>query len=106
MLGETASSYGEVWHVPGAGPISGREFIDMAFKAAGKKPNIGVLSERMIREAGQRDAEVQELIELMYEFEEPLVLDGNKFSTTFPLFKYTPHEEGIKKAIYWYQGEL
>jgi nucleoside-diphosphate-sugar epimerase len=35
MLGETASSYGEVWHVPGAGPITGREFIDMAFKAAG-----------------------------------------------------------------------
>jgi hypothetical protein len=35
----------------------------------------------------------------MYEFEEPLVLDGGKFSTKFPLFKYTPHEEGIKKAI-------
>ena len=37
MLGETSSSYGEVWHVPGAGPITGQEFIDMAFKAAGKK---------------------------------------------------------------------
>ena len=83
MLGETAGSYGEVWHVPGAGPITGRRLIDMAFKAAGKKPNIGVLSERMIREAGQLDAEVQELIELMYEFEEPLVLDGSKFPPNF-----------------------
>jgi hypothetical protein len=45
MLSETASSYGEVWHVPGAGPITGRGFIDLVFKAAGKKPNIGVLSE-------------------------------------------------------------
>jgi nucleoside-diphosphate-sugar epimerase len=105
LLGETTSSYGEVWHVPGAGPITGREFIDMAFKAAGKKPNIGVLSERTIREAGQVDAEVQELIELMYEFEEPLVLDGSKFSSRFPLFKYTPHEEGVKKTIHWYQDE-
>jgi hypothetical protein len=106
MLGKTASSYGEVWHVPGPGPIKGREFIDMAFKTAGKKPNIGILNERMIREAGQLNAEVQELIELLYEFEEPLVLDGSKFSTKFPLFKYTPHEEGIKKAIHWYQDEL
>jgi nucleoside-diphosphate-sugar epimerase len=47
MLGETASSYGEVWHVPGA-PITSREFIDLAFKAAGMKPNIGLLSERSI----------------------------------------------------------
>ena len=105
MLGETASSYGEVWHVPGAGPITGREFIDLAFKAAGKKPDIGVLSEHTIWEAGQLDAEVRELIEMMYEFEEPLVLDGNKFSAKFPSFKYTTHEEGIKKAIHWYQGE-
>ena len=75
----------------------------MAFKAAGKMPNVGVLSEQSaIWEAGQLDIEVEELIELIYVFEEPLVLDGSKFSTKFPLFKYTPHEEGIKKAIHWY----
>jgi nucleoside-diphosphate-sugar epimerase len=105
ILGENTGSYGDVWHVPGAGPITGREFIDMAFKAAGKKPNIGVLSGYMIREVGQLDAEVRELIELMYEFEEPLVLDGSKFSPKFPSFRYTPHKEGIKKTINWYQGE-
>jgi hypothetical protein len=40
MLGRTASAYGKLWHVPGAGPITRREFIDMAFKAAGNKPNM------------------------------------------------------------------
>jgi nucleoside-diphosphate-sugar epimerase len=102
MLGETVSAYGEVWHVPGAGPITGREFIDMAFKAADNKPDIGLLSEDAIRAAGQMNPEVRELIELMYEFEEPLVLDGSKFSTEFPLFKYTSHEEGIRKTIHWF----
>jgi hypothetical protein len=99
MLSETASSYGEVWHVPGAGPITGRGFIDLIFKADGKKPNIGVLSERMIRKAGQMNPEIRDLIELIYEFEEPLVLDGNKFSSEFPLFKYTLHEAGIKRQL-------
>ena len=77
----------------------------MAFKAAGKKPNVGVLSEHTIWEAGQLDIEVEELIELIYVFEEPLVLDGSKFSTKFPLFKYTPHEKGVKNAIHWYEDE-
>ena len=103
MLGETASAYGEVWHVPGAGSITGREFIDMAFRAAGNKPNIGLLSGRMLRVAGLINSDAREIIELMYEFEEPLVLDGSKFSTKFPLFKYTSHEEGIRKTINWFR---
>lgn len=103
MLGETPSAYGEVWHVPGAGPITGREFIDMAFRAAGNKPNIGLLSGRMLRIVGLVNSDAREMIELMYEFEEPLVLDGSKFSTEFPLFKYTSHEEGIRKTIHWFR---
>jgi nucleoside-diphosphate-sugar epimerase len=102
MLSETASAYGEVWHVPGAGPITGREFIDMAFRAAGNKPNIGLLGGRSLRVAGLMNSDAREMIELMYEFEEPLVLDGRKFSTEFPLFKYTSHDEGIRKTIHWF----
>ena len=83
MLGETASAYGEVWHVPGAGSITGREFIDMAFRAAGNKPNIGLLSGRSIRVAGLINSDAREMIELMYEFEEPLVLDGASFLLNF-----------------------
>ena len=103
MLGETASAYGELWHVSGAGPITGREFIDMAFKAAGNKPNIGLLGGRSLRIAGLMNSDAREMIELMYEFEEPLVLDGSKFSAEFPLFKYTSHEEGIRKTIHWFR---
>lgn len=102
MLSETASAYGEVWHVPGAGPITGREFIDMAFRAAGNKPNIGLLRGHSLRVAGLMNSDAREMIELMYEFEEPLVLDGRKFSTEFPLFKYTSHDEGIRKTIHWF----
>ena len=106
MLIETASTYGEVWHVPGAGPITGREFIDMAFKAAGNKPNIGLLGGRSLRVAGLMNSDAREMIELMYEFEEPLVLDGSKFSTEIPLFKYSSHEEGIRKTIQWFRQAI
>ena len=60
MLGETASAYGEVWHVPGAGPITGREFIDMAFGLR-NKPNIGLLSGRSIWVAGLVNSDARKL---------------------------------------------
>ena len=97
MLGETASAYGEVWHVPGAGPITGREFIDMAFKVADNKPDIGLLSENSIQAAGQMNPEVQELIELMYRFEEPLVLDGASFLLNFPCSSILPMRKGLER---------
>lgn len=103
MLGRTASAYGKLWHVPGAGPITRREFIDMAFKAAGNKPNMWVLSRDLLQVAGLKNSDAQEMIELMYEFEEPLVLDGSKFTTNFPLFKYTSNEEGVKKTVVWFR---
>ena len=46
---------------PGGGPITGREFIDMAFKAAGNKPNIGLLSGRSIRVAGLMNSDAREI---------------------------------------------
>src|SRR5919109_144974 len=95
LLAVNEDAYGQVWHVPGAGPLTGRQFIEMAFKAAGTKPNIGVLSGGFLRFAGLVNSDAREMMELLYEFEQPLVLDGTKFARAFPSFSYTPHEEAI-----------
>ncbi len=34
--------------------------------------------------------DAEEMVELMYEFEQPLVLDGSKFANASPDFRYTP----------------
>jgi hypothetical protein len=41
--------------------------------------------------------------ELLYEFEEPLVLDGTKFASAFPSFSYTPHEDAIRETVEWFR---
>jgi nucleoside-diphosphate-sugar epimerase len=80
LLGATESAYGQAWHVPGAGPITGRQFIEMAFKAAGKKPKISVMGRGFFRFFGLLVPDAREMLELLYEFEKPLVLDGSKFA--------------------------
>jgi nucleoside-diphosphate-sugar epimerase len=103
LLAMNEDAYGQVRHVPGAGPLTGRQFIEMAFKAADTKPDIGVLSGGFLRFASFINSDAREMRELLYEFEEPLVLDGTKFARAFPSFSYTPHEEAIWNTVEWFR---
>jgi nucleoside-diphosphate-sugar epimerase len=103
LLGMNEDAHGQVWHVPGAGPLTGRQFIEMAFKAVGTKPDIGLLSGGFLRFASLVNLDAHEMRELLYQFEEPLVLDGTKFTRAFPSFNYTPHEEATKQTVEWFR---
>jgi nucleoside-diphosphate-sugar epimerase len=70
LLAMDEHKHGKVWHVPGAGPITGRQFIEMAFKASGTKPDIGVMGGSFLKFASLVNADAREMNELMYEFEE------------------------------------
>ena len=48
-LGERDEADGQVWHLPAAEPLTGRQFLALAFEAAGHPPKIGVASRPMIR---------------------------------------------------------
>ncbi|HEX2922664.1 MAG TPA: NAD-dependent epimerase/dehydratase family protein [Chloroflexota bacterium] len=101
-LAETESAYGRAWHVPGPGPITARRFIEMVFNAAGNPPNMKVLSRRLFRFFGMMIPDAGEMTELLYLFEQPLILDGGAFEAKFPDFQYTPHEEAIRRTVDWF----
>ena len=102
LLGSTESAYGQVWHVPGAGPITGKQFIEMAFQAAGTKARMKAMGRGSFRFAGLFTLAAREMVELVYQFEKPLVLDGSKFACAFPAFQYTTHEHAIRQTGTWY----
>ena len=64
----------------------------------------GKIGKVLLRVVGIGNPEARELIELMYEFEEPLILDGERFRALFPSFTFTPHEEAIQKTLEWFQN--
>ncbi len=94
---------GGVWHVPGPGPLTGRGFVEMAFKMAGTKPSVGALGSGLILFASLFSSDAREVRELLYQFEQPMVLDGTKFARAFPSFNYTPREESIRQTIDWFR---
>lgn len=106
QLGQRLDTFGQAWHVPGAGALTGHEFVSLCFAAAGKAPRVGTLGRWSMALAGLFVAGAREMGELMYEFEEPLVLDGAKFGRAFPAFRYTPHPDAARLTSDWFRRRL
>lgn len=105
VLGERDEALGQTWHIPGAEPITGREFLQMAFQAAGTVPQKGAYSRLMIRFAGLFSPMIREVDEVLYEFEKPYLVSGEKFARAFGKIA-TPHREAVKETVEWYKKNI
>jgi hypothetical protein len=47
--------------------------------------------------------EAKESFEMMYEFDQPFIVDSSKFESTFGM-KATPMREAIKETVAWYKS--
>ncbi len=103
-LGGTEAAWGESWHVPGAGPLTAREFLTAVCRAAQAPVRIATLPGWMLTVAGLFDDGAREVAEISYLFTQPQVLDGSKFRATFPDFRFTPHEEAIARTVAWFKA--
>jgi nucleoside-diphosphate-sugar epimerase len=102
-LGERDEADGQVWHLPAAEPLTGRQFLELLFEEAGRTPKIGVASRPVIRVVGLFNPLLRELNETLYQFERPFVSDASKFDGAFGPFEPTPHREAVRRTVDWFQ---
>ena len=55
----------------------------------------------MMRVIGLFNPDVREIVEMMYEFEEPFIIDHGRFVAAFGN-GVTPHTQAIKETVAWY----
>ena len=103
LLMLNSNSYGKSYHVSGD-VITAREFIKGVYGAAGSPMELRVLSKTFLAVAGLFNSNARELIELLYEYSDPYILDDSKFRTEFPSFKHTPYDVGIRETIDWFKA--
>jgi nucleoside-diphosphate-sugar epimerase len=103
-LGEREEADGEVWHLPAAEALTGRQFLTLVYEAAGLAPKVGVAPRPMIRLIGVFDPLVRELNETLYQFERPFVSDAAKFQGAFGPFEPTPHPEAVRRTVEWFRN--
>jgi nucleoside-diphosphate-sugar epimerase len=102
ILGEREEALGRAWHLPSPATVTTREFVGMIFEEVGKPARVQAAPKILLRAMGLFNPPLRETIEMLYEFEEPFVVDHSDFAQTFGDHA-TPLEEAIRETVRWYR---
>jgi nucleoside-diphosphate-sugar epimerase len=99
LLGNTNTAYNQIWHLPtDKNALTGKEFIEIAAKEFGVKPDYIVLKKWMIQLVGVFVPVVKESIEMLYQNEYDYLFDSSKFEKAFN-FVPTSYKDGIAATV-------
>ena len=102
-LGEDDRALGKAWHLPSPETVTTRQFVEMIAAAAGQAARISRTPGFVLAAVGLFDPNVRELREMLYEFEEPFVVDSSRFEQTFDIHA-TPLPKAIEATVRWFQS--
>jgi len=103
ILGDHDKADGKAWHLPNAPALTTKQFIDLVYKAVGTEPGIQAMPRFMVNLIGVFNGNVRELKEMLYEFEEPFVVDHSRFEAAFGNHA-TPLAEAIDTTVAWFRA--
>lgn len=104
ILGERSEADGQAWHVPNDQPMMTQgELVRMFAEEAGVESKISSMGKLMMWIGGLFIPEAKESVEMMYEFDQPFIIDSSKFEKTFGM-KATPMREAIIEIVAWYKS--
>src|SRR5215211_6196899 len=75
ILGEREEALGRAWHLPSSETVATRQFVEMIFEEVGQPARIQAAPKIVLRVMGLFNPGMREMIEMLYEFEEPFVVD-------------------------------
>jgi nucleoside-diphosphate-sugar epimerase len=104
ILGEHDEALGQVWHLPSAQTVTTREFINLIFSETGYPPRIQSVPRLALRTLALFNPMMREVAEMLYEFEEPFVVDHSRFERAFGNHA-TPLREAIHMTVEWFRKE-
>lgn len=81
--------------------MSTGQFIGLVEQEIGRPIQVRAAGKNMMRVVGLFKPEVREFVEIMYEFEEPFIIDHGRYVAAFGN-GVTPHAQAIKETVAWY----
>ena len=97
-------AFGQAWHAPSTSSLSVRQFAEAAARVAGlPQPKVSVMSPLMLRIGGLFMANAREMVEMLYEFEEPFVVDCTKAAGAGLV--PTPIDNALRATVDWWRSQ-
>ena len=97
-VGVRDTAMARTWHVPHPQPTTGRAFVAEACAQAGTRLRLFAHGTRQLRLLGAAVPLARAGAELVYQFEQPFVVDGSRAAARFGL-SATPYAEGIAATL-------
>jgi nucleoside-diphosphate-sugar epimerase len=106
-LSQNEMAYGRTWHVPSAETLTQNQFLKLVEAEIGRPIKVRTGGKLILRLIGLFNPVAGEVVEMMYEFDEPFIVDHSQFAAAFGAY-VTPHKQAIQETVAWYQtlGEL
>ena len=104
ILGEHEEALGRAWHLPSPETVTTRQFVELIFEEVGKPARVQAAPKILLRAMGLFNPALREIVEMLYEFEEPFVVDDSRFEREFGE-EATPLREAIQRTVRWYREE-
>ncbi len=79
LLGQNAGSKNQIWHLPTAPALTGKQFIEMAAGIYRVDPKSFAIKKFMLQLFGLFNKTVGELVEMYYQYDHDYIFDSTKF---------------------------
>lgn len=101
-LGSDDRAVGGVWHLPTAGAVSTRALIELMASAAETEVGVATIPRPIVWLLSLVNPMVRETMEMLYEYDQPFVVDSSRFIETFGL-EATPLADAAADTVAWYR---
>ena len=102
ILGAAEQALGQIWHIPSAATVTTRQLLQLVGDALGQPVRIQKAPKLLLQLLSFFDANVREVLEMIYQFEEPFIVDGGKFTQTFG-HQATPLPVAMQTTVAWWR---
>ncbi|MGA7688891.1 MAG: NAD-dependent epimerase/dehydratase family protein [Jiangellales bacterium] len=103
-LGTAEQAVGQVWILPHAPAVTGRELMAIVNAALPRPVATGTISTTVLRLASPFHRMSKEALGIAYQWAEPFVVDDSAFRSTFGPFDDTALDEAVRRTIEWYRS--
>lgn len=98
LLGNTPDAYGQIWHLPTAAPLTGRQWVNKIAHECNAKPKVQIATKFIVKLMGIFNPVLREFVEMLYQWDRDYNFDSSKFENKFNI-KPTSIDKAIKLIV-------
>ncbi len=102
VVATSQDAYGQAWHVPNAPAISRRAILEQLASVIGQPLKVQVMPKFLMSALGLFVAPLREVGEMIYQFEQPYIVNHDKFVNKFGDI-HTPMHTALPETVNWFR---